>query len=137
MFLTASTITPRPISWLWPGRLALGKLSLLEGDPGQGKSSLTVDLCARLTTGAAWPDGAPLPAPASVVLLNAEDDPEDILVPRLIAAGADCSRVCLWSVKAALAGDRPSTPHNAATPPASVSPAGLPAALRTDTLVLP
>src|SRR5438105_2373038 len=46
-----SQIVARPISWLWPGRLPLGKLAILDGDPGVGKSLVTLDLCARLSTG--------------------------------------------------------------------------------------
>jgi hypothetical protein len=41
-----SQLTSRPVSWLWPGRLALGKLAMLDGDPGLGKSLLALDLCA-------------------------------------------------------------------------------------------
>lgn len=48
----------RPISLLWPGRLALGKLAMLDGDPGLGKSLVTLDLCARLSKGRTLPDGA-------------------------------------------------------------------------------
>src|SRR5262249_172381 len=44
-------------AWLWPGRLALGKLAMLDGDPGMGKSLLALDLCARLSTGRPLPDG--------------------------------------------------------------------------------
>ena len=44
-------LTPRPLAWFWPGHLALGKLAILDGDPGLGKSLVTLDLSARLTTG--------------------------------------------------------------------------------------
>lgn len=86
-------VAPRPIPWLWPMRLALGKLAMLDGDPGMGKSLLTLDLCARLTTGRPFPDEAPSPGPANALILNAEDSPEDTLVPRLQALGADLARV--------------------------------------------
>ena len=43
----ASRVTSQPLTWLWPGRLALGKLAMLDADPGVGKSLLTLDLCAR------------------------------------------------------------------------------------------
>jgi hypothetical protein len=56
-----STLTPGRIEWLWKGRLALGKITILEGDPGLGKSALTLDLAARLTRGDCMPDGTPLP----------------------------------------------------------------------------
>jgi hypothetical protein len=59
----ASQIVARPVDWLWPGRLPLGKLAILDGDPGVGKSLVTLDLCARLSTGRPFPDGGPGPGP--------------------------------------------------------------------------
>jgi putative DNA primase/helicase len=65
---------------------------MLIGDPGLGKSLLTIDCAARLTRGTAFPDGAPCEL-GSVILLSAEDDPADTIRPRLDAAGADVHRV--------------------------------------------
>src|SRR5690349_12561600 len=73
----------RPVSWLWPGRLPLGKLAILDGDPGLGKSLVTLDLCARLSTGRPFPDGVASPGPAAAVVLNGEDGAEDTIRPRL------------------------------------------------------
>ncbi|MBX7166515.1 MAG: AAA family ATPase [Pirellulales bacterium] len=88
------TVEPRPVDWLWPGRLALGKLALLVGDPGLGKSFVTCDLAARVSAGKPWPD---IPwdtnAAGGVVIANAEDDLADTVRPRLDAAGADVSRI--------------------------------------------
>ena len=81
-------VMPRPIDWLWPNWLALGKVSVLAGDGGKGKSTILCDLAARTTTGAMWPDGAYGSDPGGVVILAAEDDVEDTLAPRLLAAGA-------------------------------------------------
>src|SRR5881397_2909601 len=89
----ASQIVARPVAWLWPGRLALGKLAILDGDPGVGKSLLTLDLCARLTTGRPFPDGNLGPGPASAIVVNGEDAAADTIVPRLHALGADLHRV--------------------------------------------
>jgi hypothetical protein len=86
-----STVVSRPTEWLWKGRLPLGKLTLLAGDPGLGKSFLTVDLAARVTTGRAWPDGSPCSG-GDVIFLNAEDELDDTLCPRLEKAGADLSK---------------------------------------------
>jgi hypothetical protein len=88
-------VQPEPVLWLWPGRVPLGKLTVLDGDPGMGKSLVTLDLAARVSTGRPMPDGsrADLPGPAGVVLLSAEDDLADTVRPRLDAAGADCSRI--------------------------------------------
>jgi hypothetical protein len=88
-------VEPQPVRWLWPGRIALGKLTLICGDPGLGKSFLTLDLAARVTAGRGWPDGAAASTdgPGSAVLITAEDDLADTVRPRLDAAGADVSRV--------------------------------------------
>lgn len=82
-----------PIEWLWPGRFALGKLSLISGDPGLGKSLVTVTMAAAISKGYPWPvDGVPAPM-GDVILLSAEDDPADTIRPRLDAAGADTGRI--------------------------------------------
>jgi putative DNA primase/helicase len=85
-------IEPKAIRWLWPGRIPLGKLTLLIGDPGLGKSLLTADVASRVTRGTLFPDGATCET-GSVIFLSAEDDPADTIRPRLDAAGADVSRV--------------------------------------------
>lgn len=93
-----SDITQRPIEWLWPDRFALGKLSMVVGDPGLGKSLLTLDLAARVSTGSPWPDAAEPPTqaqPGGVILLSGEDDPEDTIAPRLQAAYADLTKIKL------------------------------------------
>lgn len=100
-------MAPVDVAWLWPGRIALGKVTLLAGDPGLGKSMVTLDIAARVSRGAGWPDKcSPLApreerllaereayTPASVVLLSAEDDLADTIRPRLEAHHADCSRI--------------------------------------------
>lgn len=87
-----SDIVPKALRWLWPGRIPLGKLTLLIGDPGLGKSLLTADIASRITRGAFFPDTATCES-GSVIFLSAEDDPADTIRPRLDAAGADVSRV--------------------------------------------
>ena len=82
------------ISWLWRERIALGKLTLLDGDPGQLKSAITLDLAARISTGREMPDGTPGLA-GGVVLLSFEDDPADTIRPRLDAVSADLSHILL------------------------------------------
>lgn len=100
-----STVTPKPVAWLWPGWIALGKLAIIDGDPGLGKSLATLDIAARVSTGRAMPGdcrGELHGVPAGVVLLTAEDDPADTLRPRLDAARADVTRiVALSGVKTA------------------------------------
>ncbi|MDD3531025.1 MAG: AAA family ATPase [Candidatus Pacebacteria bacterium] len=88
-----SDVQPKPIEWLWFGRIALGKLTIIAGDPGLGKSLTTIDMAARVSKGCAWPLEGSLAPLGNVVFLSAEDDPGDTIRPRLDAAGADCSRV--------------------------------------------
>jgi hypothetical protein len=87
-----SEIAPDPIRWLSPGRLALGKITILDGDPGSGKSTLLCDLAARVTQGQPLPGGLPA-APRGVILLAAEDDLFDTIRPRIDAAGGDPRRI--------------------------------------------
>jgi hypothetical protein len=92
--LRMSDVAPQPVKWLWPSRIALGKLTIIAGDPGLGKSFLTLDMAARVSTGTGWPDAPEVrTAPGGVVLLSAEDDPADTIRPRLDAAYADVSRI--------------------------------------------
>jgi len=87
-------VVPEEVDWLWRGRVARGNLTLIAGDPGLGKSFLTLDWAARVSTGAGWPDDPDQRMePAGVVLMNAEDGTADTVVPRLIAAGADLTRI--------------------------------------------
>lgn len=88
-----SDVEPQPVEWLWEGRFALGKLSLLSGDPGLGKSTVSVDVMARVTRGLPFPGGAPASELGDVLILSAEDDPADTIRPRLDAAGGDPDRV--------------------------------------------
>lgn len=89
-------IEPRPINWLWRGRIARGRITLLVGRPGEGKSFVTCDLASRISTGAPWPDGEQCERGA-VIFITAEDDPHDTIRPRLDAHGADVSRIHLLS----------------------------------------
>lgn len=82
-----------PIRWLWQGWLARGKMHVLGGAPGAGKTTIAESLAAIVTRGGTWPDGSRCAAPGNAVIWSGEDDPADTLVPRLIAMGADMSRV--------------------------------------------
>lgn len=91
-----SQVAPECVEWLWTGRLPRGKVTLLEGDPDEGKSCLAIDLAARLTTGRPLPgDVAPLLA-CGVVFVTAEDGLADTIRPRFDAAGGDATRVCTF-----------------------------------------
>lgn len=98
VLVTVADVLPEKVAWLWPGRFAIGKLSLLAGDPGLGKSFVTLDMAARVSTGSAWPDAPNSPNPVGgVILLSAEDDPADTIRPRLDGTGADVSRIKVLS----------------------------------------
>jgi hypothetical protein len=88
-----STVQAQNVAWLWPQYIPLGMLTLVVGDPEQGKSTITFDLAGRMTTGRPWPDGTPGGEPERIVLLSSEDSPAHTIVPRLCAAGADAARV--------------------------------------------
>jgi len=87
-----SDVQPEPIRWLWPGRIAKGKPTVIAGDPGLGKSQITASMAAIATTGGLWPVDRTRAEPGNVVILSAEDDAADTIRPRLEAAGADVSR---------------------------------------------
>lgn len=85
----------KPVDWLWPGWLASGKLHILAGSPGTGKTTIAMALAATVSTGGRWPDGERCGhgKPAHVLIWSGEDDPADTLAPRLAAAGADLAHV--------------------------------------------
>jgi len=87
-----SDVEAEEVQWLWPARIPFGKVTVLEGDPGLGKSLLTLDVAARLTRGRAFPDGGPCEV-GNVVILSAEDGLADTIRPRLDAADCDVSKV--------------------------------------------
>lgn len=89
----ASQIVPEAIRWLWPDWLPEGKLTLLAGSPGTGKTTLALALSATITTGGEWPDGTACARVGDVLIWSGEDNPADTIVPRLMAAGADMNRV--------------------------------------------
>lgn len=85
-------VMPEAVTWLWPGRIARGKLTLVVGDPGLGKSYLTQDAAARTSRGLPWPDGSLAPC-GDVVILTAEDGLADTIRPRFDVLGGDPARV--------------------------------------------
>jgi hypothetical protein len=87
-----STVEPERVGWIWRGRIPKGKLTIIEGDPSDGKSTMTIDMAARKSMGRPWPDGEECEA-GGVVLCNAEDGLADTIRPRLDAAGGDPERV--------------------------------------------
>ena len=86
-------IEERKLEWLWPGRIPIGKLTVIAGEPGLGKSLVTIAIASAITNQAKWPDCDEHAPHGSVILLSAEDDNADTVKPRLLAAGADLQKV--------------------------------------------
>jgi hypothetical protein len=86
-------IEPKPVRWLWRERIARGKVTILAGDPGLGKSQVTASVAAVVTTGGLWPVDRSTCELGDIIFLSAEDDPADTIRPRLEAAGADLQRI--------------------------------------------
>jgi putative DNA primase/helicase len=105
-FARMDEVEAKHVEWLWPNRLARGKLTLLAGDPGIGKSQISVDITARISQGSRWPDGGNAER-GSVIILSAEDSADDTLRPRLEAADAALDRVHV--LKATMVAGKPVT----------------------------
>jgi RecA/RadA recombinase len=85
--ISAASVTPVAVEWLWPGRVPLGGITLLAGDPGLGKSLLTFELAAQLSRGEL------AAGPATTLMATAEDSRTATVVPRLQAAAANLALV--------------------------------------------
>ena len=83
-----NTVTSRAVEWLWPNRIPSAKLTILMGDPGAGKSFVSMDMAARVSVGKPWPSGEPCEA-GKVVILGQEDDLDDTVKPRIEVLGGD------------------------------------------------
>lgn len=92
-YVQGSEVKIKTIDWIWEGHLALGQHTCIAGVQGDGKSQLVYALAAAVTTGGKWPGSDQVAPIGNVILLNAEDTPDDVMVPRLKAAGADMTKV--------------------------------------------
>ena len=88
-------IPDEKVKWLWGKRLPAGKVVVIDGDPGVSKSTLTLDIAARASTGTPWPFEGPEHRrdPVNVLILSAEDGEGDTIKPRLRSHGADMNRI--------------------------------------------
>jgi putative DNA primase/helicase len=92
MTVKACDVEPKELDWLWKDRFLIGNVNIIAGDPGLGKSLILIDIAARASSGRNFPDGSPC-IRCSVLYSTTEDGIEDTVVPRLIAAAADLTRV--------------------------------------------
>jgi len=92
VLVCGSSMTPQPIAWIWKFWLAQGKLHVLAGAPGQGKTTLALSFMATISCGGSWPDNS-CSNEGNVLIWSGEDDPSDTLLPRLMAMGANQERI--------------------------------------------
>ena len=88
-----SDVSAVPVKWLWEPYIAIGKITLLQGDPGCGKSTMMMNLIAELSKGGSTPDGRSFGIPQKIIYQCSEDGAKDTIKPRLVAAGADCRNI--------------------------------------------
>ena len=88
-----SDVRATPVRWLWYPYIAVGKITLLQGDPGDGKSTMVLNLISEISKGGKTPDGKALGVPQRVIYQCSEDGTADTIKPRLEGCGADCHNV--------------------------------------------
>ena len=103
--IRASDLSPEPIDWLWREYLPRGKVTVLAGAPGTGKTTIAMKIAATVSNGARWPDNSKSPR-GEVLIWSGEDDLKDTLIPRLALAGADLEHVHFISTVTDLDGRR-------------------------------
>lgn len=96
-WMSAKNIEPANIEWLWPNRIIANRINIVAGMGDVGKDVFCCYVAACVTTGRDWPDGAKGCEPGLVGIISPEDEPENTIIPRLIAAGADLSKVKIWT----------------------------------------
>ena len=102
----AADIRPKKVDWAWQNRIALGKHSMIGGEGGLSKSQFLAFLAATISTAGMWPADEGTAPLGNVIMFSAEDDPDDTIVPRLMAAGADRSRVRIVEAARDASGER-------------------------------
>lgn len=91
--IRGSEIIPRDVEWLWFPYIPYGKITIIQGDPGEGKSTFALNLAAMLTQGSPPPFSDGEIEPMNIIYQNTEDDAEDTVIPRFINAGGDTDRI--------------------------------------------
>lgn len=93
IIVSLSEIESRSVDWLWQNYFPLGRLSMLSGDPNDGKTFFALDMAARISKGTVWPDGSKISEPGEVLYLSIEDQAADTLRPRIDSLGGDPSKI--------------------------------------------
>ena len=88
-----SDVDTKIVKWVWFPYIASGKITLIQGDPGDGKSTMMMHIIAELTTGGAMPDGTAMGKPQRVIYQCSEDGVGDTIKPRLVKIGANCKNI--------------------------------------------
>jgi putative DNA primase/helicase len=103
--LSLADVQPQNVKWLWPDRIPLGMYSLMAGQPGVGKTTISHSIAAIVSNGGQWPFSEHRAEQGHVIILTAEDDPKYTLVPRLMAANADLNYISMIQSVARLQND--------------------------------
>lgn len=88
-----SEMKAQEVDWLWYPFIPYGKLTIIQGDPGEGKTTLVLNIAAKLSNGIGIDEGMQVPEPMNIIYQTAEDGLADTVKPRLEVAGADCEKI--------------------------------------------
>ena len=90
-----SDVEAEEVSWLWYPYIPYGKLTIIQGDPGDGKTTMVLNLAAKLSRGELFEEGKEITGPVNIIYQTAEDGLADTVKPRLESAGADCTKIAV------------------------------------------
>ncbi len=93
--ISAADVEPKDVHWLWHPYIPAGKVTIIEGDPGLGKSWMAYKLAADVSCGRGLPGQSHAMPPQRALLISAEDDVEDTIVPRLMSMGANLQNISI------------------------------------------
>ena len=91
--ISMDEVQAEEIKWLWKPYIPFGKLTIVQGDPGEGKTTFVLQLAAQLSQGKGFDESMEISEPMNVIYQTAEDGLADTVKPRLLSANADCSKI--------------------------------------------